>query len=103
MAVINNAALASQAFGVPIGAIQPGDRADLIFVDYHPYTPLTEGNFPWHIVFGFDEGMITSTMVDGQFLMRNRELLTMDEEKVTAEALAYAPTVWSNYQRVLQG
>jgi putative selenium metabolism protein SsnA len=103
MAVINNAALASQAFGVPIGAIQPGGRADLIFVDYHPYTPLTEGNFPWHIVFGFDEGMITSTMVDGQFLMRNRQLLTMDEEKITSEALAYAPKVWSNYQQILQG
>lgn len=98
LAIANNSALASQTFKTPIGTIQEGSKADLIFVDYHPYTPVTEGNLPWHIVFGFDEGLVTSTMVNGKFLMRNRELLTLDEEKIASEAREYAPTIWEKYQ-----
>lgn len=103
MAVIHNAALATETFNSPIGSISEGSKADLIFLDYHPYTPLTEGNLPWQIIFGVDEGMITSTMVDGRFLMRNRELLTLDEEKITAEAIEYAPRVWSRYNQMIEG
>jgi len=101
--VIHNAALATETFNSPIGSISEGSKADLIFLDYHPYTPLTEGNLPWQIIFGVDEGMITSTMVDGRFLMRNRELLTLDEEKITAEAIEYAPRVWSRYNQMIEG
>jgi putative selenium metabolism protein SsnA len=100
MAFSNNAALTSHTFQTEIGTLTEGSRADLIFVDYHPYTPVTEGNLPWHIVFGFDEGLITSTMVDGQFLMKNRELLTLDEDKITSEAKAYAPRVWQKFQEL---
>jgi len=103
MAIINNAALAAETFKSPIGTISAGSRADLIFVDYQPYTPLSVGNLPWQIIFGFDEGMITATMVNGRFLMRNREILTMDAEKITAEALDYAPRVWSKYNQIVQG
>ncbi|MEJ2512051.1 MAG: hypothetical protein P8Y72_10705 [Anaerolineales bacterium] len=72
--------------------------ADLIFVDYHPFTPLTAGNLPWQILFGFNESMITSTMVAGKFLMRDRKLLTLDEAEIAAQALALAPGVWERYQ-----
>jgi hypothetical protein len=39
-------------------------------------------------------------MVDGGFLMRNKELLTLDEDKITSEAMAYAPRVWQNFQEL---
>ncbi len=103
MAVYNNAALASLYFPcAPLGVIQPGAAADLIFVDYHPYTPLTPGNLPWHILFGFHESMITTTIVDGQILMRNRQLLTLDEEAIAAEARKLAPQVWERYEDLVQ-
>ncbi|MBN2501454.1 MAG: putative aminohydrolase SsnA [Anaerolineales bacterium] len=99
MAVNNNAALAQSFFpDVPLGVIAEGAVADLIFVDYHPNTPLTAGNLPWHIVFGFDESMVTSTMVAGRFLMKDRELLTLDEEKIAAKARKLAPAVWERYE-----
>ena len=98
MGVYNNAALAGQFFpGNPLGVITPGAQADLIFVDYHPHTPLTAGNVPWHIVFGFHESMVTTTMVAGKVLMRDRELLTLDEEDITARARQQAPGVWERY------
>ena len=82
----------------PVGIVAPGAVADLIFVDYQPYTPLTTGNLPWQIVFGFNESMITTTMVNGKILMKDRKLVTLDEEKITYEARKLAPDVWARYE-----
>ncbi len=99
MAVENNAVLAGQFFPeAPLGVLQAGAHADLILVDYHPPTPLLPGNLPWHILFGFNESMITGTIVAGQVLMRDRVLLTLDEEKIAARARTLAPAVWERYQ-----
>ncbi len=99
MAVYNNAALAQIFFpDSPIGQIVPAAAADLIFVDYHPYTPLTDGNLPWHIVFGFQQSMVTSTMVAGKFVMKERELLTLDEAEIAARAREIAPRIWQRYE-----
>ena len=94
----NNAALAGQSFPeVPLGVLAAGAHADLILVDYHPTTPMTPGNLPWHILFGFHESMVTTTIVAGRMLMKDRELLTLDEAEITARARALAPGVWERY------
>lgn len=98
MAVYNNAALASHFFGQQIGSLKPGAAADLMFVDYSAPTPLTEGNLPWHILFGFRESMVTTTIVNGQVLMRDRELLTLDEKEISAKARELAAKAWQRYQ-----
>lgn len=101
MAVYNNAALveATSPFG-QVGRLVPGAKGDVIFVDYHPFTPLTEGNLPWHIIFGFHESMVTTTIVGGRVLMRDRELLTLDEEKIAYEARQHAPRIWEQYASI---
>ncbi|MEX2143540.1 MAG: putative aminohydrolase SsnA [Anaerolineales bacterium] len=100
IAVTNNAALASMLFsGSPVGEVSVGARADLILVDYRPHTPLTAGNLPWQIVFGFLDGMVTMTMANGQVLMRHRQLLSLDETEVAAKALELAPQVWERYNK----
>jgi cytosine/adenosine deaminase-related metal-dependent hydrolase len=97
--VYNNAALANTFFSqAPLGRITPGGYADLIFVDYHAHTPLTVENLPWQIIFGFHESMVTTTIVEGQILMQDRRLLTMDEEAITTEARQRAPLVWERYR-----
>jgi putative selenium metabolism protein SsnA len=97
MAVYQNAALASQVFGARLGVIETGALADLIFVDYHPFTPLTAGNLPWHILFGFHESQVTATIAAGKPLMYNRIILTLDEEAITRRALALAQQTWNRY------
>lgn len=100
MAVYNNAQLAGCFFSeAPLGVLAPGALADLIFVDYHPYTPLTSGNLPWHIVFGFRDSMVTTTIVGGEVLMRDGKLLNLDEEAIAARALELAPEIWKRYER----
>lgn len=103
MAIVNNAQLARQFFPeTSVGELEIGAVADLIIVDYHPFTPLTVDNLPWHIVFGFESSMVRSTMVAGRFLMRDRQLLTVDEATVAAAAREIAPRIWETYQQYAQ-
>lgn len=98
MAIQNNAALANMFFPqAPVGVIAPGASADLIFVDYHPTTPLTAGNLPWHIVFGFESSMVTTTLCGGKVLMKDRQLLFLDEEEITAKSRELAKRVWERF------
>jgi len=97
MAIYNNAAFASQMFDLPLGMLAHGAAADLMLVDYHPPTPMTAGNLPWHILFGFRDNMVTGTIVDGQWLMRDRRLLTLNEAEIAAHARELAPKVWENH------
>ena len=95
--VYGGAALASRYFRAPVGVVAPGAAADLILVDYHPPTPMTADNVAAHVVFGFDESMVTTTMVDGRVLMKDRELLTLDEEEITAKSRELAAAFWRRY------
>lgn len=100
MGIYNNAELANTLFdGVKVGVIEQGAAADLILVDYHPFTELTPGNIPWHIIFGFQESMITTTIVDGKVLMKDRVLLTVDEEEIAEYARKLSSDVWKRYQK----
>ncbi len=98
MAVYNNAALASNFFPLEIGALRPGAAADLIFVDYNTPTPLTAENLPWHILFGFRDSMVTTTIVAGKVLMQDRQMLTLDEKEIAARAKELAGQVWKRYK-----
>ncbi len=100
MAIYNNAALANIFFPTAtVGQIVPGAFADIVFVDYHPNTPLTPGNLPWHIIFGVQQSMVTTTIVAGKILMKDRELLTLDEKEINTKAREIAPKVWERYQK----
>ncbi len=102
MAIHNNAALAGVFFpDAAPGYLTPGSAADIILVDYHPTTPLTAGNLPWHILFGFESSMVTTTICAGQVLMRDRQLLTLDEAEITARSRELVPPVWDRYNRIV--
>lgn len=94
MAFAHNARTAELFFPGPLGELVVGALADVILVDYVPTTPLTEGNFPWHIIFGVDGTGVDTTIVGGRVLMRNRELLTLDEEEICAKSQELAGKLW---------
>ena len=94
MAFANNTRLARVFWPKPVGVLEPGALADIILLDYYPYTPLTDGNFPWHIIFGMDGSQVTHTICGGQLLMHDRRLLTLDEEAIAARAQELAKAVW---------
>ena len=99
IAVKNNADLVTGLFnGLRVGEISEGAAADLIFVDYHPFTPLTADNLPWHILFGFHESMVTATIVAGRPLMLQRKLLTLDEDEIAAKGMEIAKDTWEHFE-----
>jgi putative selenium metabolism protein SsnA len=98
MAIYNNAALANVFFpNAPLGLISPGSYADLIFVDYKSPTSVTADNLAWHVIFGFQPDMVTTTIVGGNILMKDRELVTLDEARIAARARELSLKVWKRY------
>jgi putative selenium metabolism protein SsnA len=100
MAFHNNAAIAGLCFPKPVGILAPSAFADIIVLDYHPYTPLTAGNYPWHVIFGMDGSHVVHTICGGQLLMKARELLTLDEAAIAAHARQLAPAIWRRVQEL---
>lgn len=93
-----NAELAESFFGQAIGHLVAGAAADIIVLDYDPYTPLTADTLLGHALFGFPGSVVIGTIVAGQILMWDRMLLTLDEVAIAAEARAHAPDVWARYR-----
>ncbi|MBI4470877.1 MAG: putative aminohydrolase SsnA, partial [Acidobacteria bacterium] len=69
------ASIATEAFGTPLGRIEPGALADLVVLDYDPPTPLTRENLAWHWIFGINSSMIESVMIHGRWIIRDRSFV----------------------------
>ncbi len=100
MAFANNAKIVQVFWKPRLGELSVGAFADIILLDYIPYTPLTAGNFPWHLIFGIDGTHVTHTICGGRLVMKDRELLTMDEEWIAAKATEAAKKVWKRVQEL---
>jgi 5-methylthioadenosine/S-adenosylhomocysteine deaminase len=76
----------ARALGLPGGRIEPGAAADLAVVDFDaPH--LTPRHDPVsHLVYAARGSDVRHTVCDGTVLMRDREVLTLDEPAVVAEA-----------------
>ncbi|MCS7061227.1 MAG: putative aminohydrolase SsnA [Anaerolineae bacterium] len=94
LAYTNNARIAQLFWPELTGTLEIGAPADLILMDYTPFTPLHAGNVPWHMLFGMSGGMVTDTLCNGRWLMRERRLLTLDEAEICAKARELAVHVW---------
>jgi putative selenium metabolism protein SsnA len=101
LAFQHNASIMEAVFGPycndfpRVGELSVGAAADLVLLDYLPPTPLSSGNFPWHLIFGIDGHHVNSTMAAGRWLMRNRQLLTVDEAHVHARAKELSQALWN--------
>jgi 5-methylthioadenosine/S-adenosylhomocysteine deaminase len=65
-----------------VGSIEPGKKADLVVVDldFANYGPVYD--IYSHLVYAAHGEMVKSTMVNGRWLMRDGELLTLDESRL---------------------
>jgi len=97
MALGANAEVATEFFGGRLGALAPGYGADLIIVDYDPYTAMNEGNFWGHMLFGMRGGQVRHAVVDGRVVMRDRQVLVLDEARIRARARMLSKKVWERF------
>ena len=90
----NNAEIARRQFGISLGEIAEGGPADLAIIDYLPPTPLHEANFLGHLIFGLVDATVDTTVCRGRILMRDKKILSLDEERIAARSRELAPKMW---------
>ena len=76
-----------------VGVIAPGYRADLIQVDFTDVHHIPTFDVISHLVYVTDEQDVASVIVDGRLLMRDRQMLTIDTDRVAGEARALAAKI----------
>ncbi|WP_435348289.1 amidohydrolase [Haloarchaeobius sp. HRN-SO-5] len=79
--------------GLPGGRVEPGAAADLVVVDLDAAHLTPAHDLVSHLVYAAAGSDVRHTVCDGQVLMRDREVLTMDEDDVLARAEATAEDV----------
>ncbi|MBZ2174979.1 putative aminohydrolase SsnA [Schnuerera sp. xch1] len=91
----NNPAICNNYFKRKLGVLKKGAYADIITVDYKPYTPLNGDTYFGHILFGMTGKMVNDTIINGKFAMKNKEILPVDEDAIMARSSERAAKIWS--------
>ncbi|MBS3787155.1 putative aminohydrolase SsnA [Candidatus Bipolaricaulota bacterium] len=91
-----NYELAEDAFGIKLGKLSPGYRADITVIDYPSPTPITEDNFLGHLFFGTSGSNyeVETVFVDGEPVLRDSELVNLDKPDVYREARKISEHLW---------
>ena len=90
----NNAKIGAKYFPDELGVLKAGAAADIIVMDYKPYTPFSDENIDGHILFGMTGKLCRTTIANGKLLMKDRELIGIDEEAENAHILEAAKKLW---------
>jgi putative selenium metabolism protein SsnA len=96
-ALLNNRTIAKKIWGWEIGRIETGARADLLLVDYYPPTPLSSDNLFGHFLLGIANAPVDSLIVNGRFVLRNKECVTVNEREMAEKAAAQARALWRRF------
>lgn len=87
----------ADAIGLPdCGTIAPGKRADIIGIDLDLDTPLTAENALDQLVLYRNPQDVRMTMVGGEILMKDGEVLTLDGDCVRHNAKEQAKRLWGS-------
>ena len=94
MLFYSNAKMAARTGFPTLGVLAPGAAADVIVMDYKPFTPFSDANIDGHMLFGMTGRQCQTTMINGKILMKDRQLVDIDEEAVNAHILEASKKLW---------
>ena len=92
----NNYKIAKRIFGQSFGDFSIGSPADIIMFDYKPPTPLDEESLFGHLIYGFSQTPVNSTIVNGKLLMHNRIIQGIDIDEVMSKSRICSKKLWKN-------
>tara|TARA_B100000676_G_scaffold295568_1_gene334925 strand:- start:3578 stop:5170 length:1593 start_codon:yes stop_codon:yes gene_type:complete len=78
-----------------LGTLEVGKKADLLIIDTQKPHLVPAGRILSAVIHSGHPEDIESVMIDGKFVMRDREVLTMNEDKIIEEANAVGRRVWN--------
>jgi hypothetical protein len=59
---------------------------------------MSEANLLGHLIFGMTDSAVDTSVCRGKILMKNKQILTMDEERLAARSRELAPQMWKRLQ-----
>jgi putative selenium metabolism protein SsnA len=92
----NNAKIGAKYFPDQLGVLKAGAAADIIVMDYKPFTPFSDENIDGHMIFGMTGRQCQTTIAAGKLLMKDRELVGIDEEAENAHILEASKKLWGS-------
>jgi len=92
--------LASMLLNTRLGALEVGGAADIVVLDYPTPTAMTSQNLLGHLIFGMSSQFVTDVMVNGRWVVKNRRVVGVDEDKIRAEAQRVAKKVWQRFEKL---
>ena len=90
----NNRIIAEKYFGRSLGILKKGAAADIIVMDYKPFTPFSDENIDGHMLFGMMGKNCRTTIINGKVLYKDHEFVGIDEEKINAWTLEQSKKLW---------
>lgn len=93
----NNRQILARFYPHSVGRLEPGAYADIILIDYQAPTPLLRDNWFGHLLFGFNGGLVDTTIVGGKVIMQGRQLINIDEAAVAEKARKLAANFWERF------
>jgi 5-methylthioadenosine/S-adenosylhomocysteine deaminase len=72
-----------------IGSIETGKRADIVIVDFDDLNQTPFYNVYSHLVYATKADDVRTVIIEGRVVMRDRRLLTLDENVIKKDANAY--------------
>lgn len=90
----NNPKIASKYFKKPLGILKKGAAADVIVMDYKPFTPFSDENIDGHMIYGMEGKNCRTTIINGRVLYKDREFVGIDEDAINAWTLEQAKKLW---------
>lgn len=96
MATINGA----RALGLDqeIGSIEPGKKGDLVVVDLDGLHQIPNYNIYSTLIYATGSGDVRTVIINGQVVMEDRRLLTLDEGQIKKEAAQYFDQIKKSLQ-----
>ena len=90
----NNRTIMNRYLNGETGRLAKGCYADVIICDYEAPTPVNGDTYYGHILFGLSGLRVATTIANGRVIMKERELIGVDEEKLMAESRRLAAALW---------
>jgi putative selenium metabolism protein SsnA len=91
----HNRTIAQKVFGRKLGVLDRGACADVIIIDYHPYTPMNQSNLNSHILFGMNGKDTITTIINGKVRMKDRNIICREEELLKV-SIKEAELLWKD-------
>jgi cytosine/adenosine deaminase-related metal-dependent hydrolase len=90
----NNKKIMERFIKGKLGSLMKDHYADIVIADYSGPTPVNEKTIDSHILFGVTSRHVKTVIINGSIIMKDRELVNVDEEALLAKSREHAQKLW---------